>query len=105
MLAARLPGILPTLEPGEALELGMDPVDPGGHPLRLGPAVMTNTLGIAGSVCGGLLEFARGRGRDGQRHPHPNPPPLAGEGREGVAAYFYSRDIRRHLPLFEAISS
>ena len=60
MLAApasvkRLPGILPTLEPGEALALGMDPVDPGGHPLRLGPAVMTNTLGIAGSVCGGLL--------------------------------------------------
>ena len=27
--------------------------------------------------------------------PHPFPPPLAGEGREGAAAYFYSRDIGR----------
>jgi succinate-semialdehyde dehydrogenase/glutarate-semialdehyde dehydrogenase len=25
--------------------------------------------------------------------PHPNPPPLAGEGKERAAAYFYSRDI------------
>ena len=33
-----------------------------GHLLRLGPAAMTNTLGIAGSLCGGLLEFARGDG-------------------------------------------
>jgi 2-methylcitrate dehydratase PrpD len=33
-----------------------------GHLLRLGPAAMTNALGIAGSLCGGLLEFARGDG-------------------------------------------
>jgi 2-methylcitrate dehydratase PrpD len=33
-----------------------------GHLLRLGPAAMTNALGIAGSLCGGLLEFARGNG-------------------------------------------
>jgi len=30
--------------------------------LRLGPAAMTNALGIAGSLAGGLLEFARGDG-------------------------------------------
>jgi 2-methylcitrate dehydratase PrpD len=33
-----------------------------GHLLRLGAAAMTNALGIAGSLCGGLLEFARGNG-------------------------------------------
>jgi len=33
-----------------------------GHLLRLGSAAMTNALGIAGSLCGGLLEFARGDG-------------------------------------------
>jgi|SRR5271165_382052 len=33
-----------------------------GHLLRLGPAAMTNALGIAGSLCSGLLEFARGDG-------------------------------------------
>jgi 2-methylcitrate dehydratase PrpD len=33
-----------------------------GHLLRLGPAAMTNALGIAGSLAGGLLEFARGDG-------------------------------------------
>jgi 2-methylcitrate dehydratase PrpD len=33
-----------------------------GHLLRLGPGAMTNTLGIAGSLAGGLLEFARGDG-------------------------------------------
>jgi 2-methylcitrate dehydratase PrpD len=33
-----------------------------GHLLRLGPAEMTNALGIAGSLAGGLLEFARGDG-------------------------------------------
>jgi 2-methylcitrate dehydratase PrpD len=33
-----------------------------GHLPRLGPAAMTNALGIAGSLCGGLLEFARGDG-------------------------------------------
>jgi 2-methylcitrate dehydratase PrpD len=33
-----------------------------GHLLGLGPAPMTNTLGIAGSLAGGLLEFARGDG-------------------------------------------
>jgi 2-methylcitrate dehydratase PrpD len=33
-----------------------------GHLLGLGPAAMTNTLGIAGSLAGGLLEFARGDG-------------------------------------------
>ena len=33
-----------------------------GHLLRLGPAAMANALGIAGSLCGGLLEFARGDG-------------------------------------------
>src|SRR5882762_7911485 len=33
-----------------------------GHLLRLDAAVMTNALGIAGSLCGGLLEFARGDG-------------------------------------------
>jgi 2-methylcitrate dehydratase PrpD len=32
------------------------------HLLRLGPAAMTNALGIAGSLAGGLLEFARGDG-------------------------------------------
>jgi 2-methylcitrate dehydratase PrpD len=32
------------------------------HLLQLGPAAMTNTLGIAGSLAGGLLEFARGNG-------------------------------------------
>ncbi|HEX5321158.1 MAG TPA: MmgE/PrpD family protein, partial [Stellaceae bacterium] len=32
------------------------------HLLRLDPAAMTNALGIAGSLCGGLLEFARGDG-------------------------------------------
>ena len=41
------------------------------------------------------LQDRRRGGQDGQRHPHPNPPPLAGEGREGAAAYFYSRDIGR----------
>jgi 2-methylcitrate dehydratase PrpD len=33
-----------------------------GHLLRLGPAAMANALGIAGSLAGGLLEFARGDG-------------------------------------------
>src|SRR6202045_3889552 len=33
-----------------------------GHVLGLGTAAMTNALGIAGSLCGGLLEFARGDG-------------------------------------------
>jgi 2-methylcitrate dehydratase PrpD len=33
-----------------------------GHLLRLDPAGMANALGIAGSLCGGLLEFARGDG-------------------------------------------
>jgi len=33
-----------------------------GHLLRLGPAAMTNASGIAGSLAGGLLEFARGDG-------------------------------------------
>ena len=33
-----------------------------GHLLRLDVRAMTNTLGIAGSLCGGLLEFARGDG-------------------------------------------
>src|SRR6516165_8202812 len=33
-----------------------------GRLLRLGPKAMTNALGIAGSLCGGLLEFARGDG-------------------------------------------
>src|SRR6266702_315533 len=33
-----------------------------GHLLRLDARTMTNALGIAGSLCGGLLEFARGDG-------------------------------------------
>jgi 2-methylcitrate dehydratase PrpD len=33
-----------------------------GHLLGLGPKAMTNALGIAGSLAGGLLEFARGDG-------------------------------------------
>ncbi|MBV9373984.1 MAG: MmgE/PrpD family protein, partial [Alphaproteobacteria bacterium] len=33
-----------------------------GHLLRLDQKAMTNALGIAGSLCGGLLEFARGDG-------------------------------------------
>ncbi len=33
-----------------------------GHLLRLDAAAMTNALGVAGSLCGGLLEFARGDG-------------------------------------------
>src|SRR5712672_2611888 len=33
-----------------------------GHLLRLDASAMTNALGIAGSLCGGLLEFARGDG-------------------------------------------
>ena len=33
-----------------------------GHLLGLSTAAMTNALGIAGSLCGGLLEFARGDG-------------------------------------------
>ena len=33
-----------------------------GHLLRLDPRAMANALGIAGSLCGGLLEFARGDG-------------------------------------------
>src|SRR6202011_3257598 len=33
-----------------------------GHLLGLDTAAMTNALGIAGSLCGGLLEFARGDG-------------------------------------------
>src|SRR5499433_581585 len=33
-----------------------------GHLLRLDARAMANTLGIAGSLCGGLLEFARGDG-------------------------------------------
>jgi 2-methylcitrate dehydratase PrpD len=33
-----------------------------GHLLRLAPRAMTNALGIAGSLAGGLLEFARGDG-------------------------------------------
>jgi 2-methylcitrate dehydratase PrpD len=33
-----------------------------GHLLGLRPTAMTNTLGIAGSLAGGLLEFARGDG-------------------------------------------
>ena len=32
------------------------------HLLRLGPAAMANALGIAGSLAGGLLEFARATG-------------------------------------------
>jgi len=35
--------------------------------------------------------------------PPPNPPPRAGEGREGVAAYFYSRDIGRIWRVAEAL--
>jgi 2-methylcitrate dehydratase PrpD len=33
-----------------------------GHLLGFGPAAMTNALGVAGSLAGGLLEFARGDG-------------------------------------------
>jgi 2-methylcitrate dehydratase PrpD len=33
-----------------------------GHLLQLDAGAMTNALGIAGSLCGGLLEFARGDG-------------------------------------------
>ena len=33
-----------------------------GHLLRLDAAAMANAIGIAGSLCGGLLEFARGDG-------------------------------------------
>src|ERR1700744_4416463 len=33
-----------------------------GHLLRLDTRAMTNALGIAGSLCGGLLEFSRGDG-------------------------------------------
>ena len=33
-----------------------------GHLLGLDAGAMTNALGIAGSLCGGLLEFARGNG-------------------------------------------
>src|SRR5215470_11789685 len=33
-----------------------------GHLLKVGPVAMTNALGIAGSLAGGLLEFARGDG-------------------------------------------
>ncbi len=33
-----------------------------GHLLRLDAKAMTNALGIAGSLCGGLLEFSRGDG-------------------------------------------
>jgi 2-methylcitrate dehydratase PrpD len=33
-----------------------------GHLLGLGAGAMTSALGIAGSLCGGLLEFARGNG-------------------------------------------
>ena len=43
-------------------ELGTIQSNPAGHPLELGPAAMTNALGIAGSLAGGLLEFARGDG-------------------------------------------
>jgi succinate-semialdehyde dehydrogenase / glutarate-semialdehyde dehydrogenase len=49
-----------------------------------------------------LQDRRRGH-QDGQRHPHPNPPPLAGEGREGAAAYFYSRDIGRIWRVAEAL--
>ena len=35
--------------------------------------------------------------------PPPYPPPLAGEGREGVASYFYSRDIGRIWRVAEAL--
>jgi succinate-semialdehyde dehydrogenase/glutarate-semialdehyde dehydrogenase len=35
--------------------------------------------------------------------PPPFPPPLAEEGREGVAAYFYSRDIGRIWRVAEAL--
>jgi len=39
-----------------------------------------------------------------QRHPHPNPPPPAGEGREGVASYyFYSGDTGRIWRVAEAL--
>jgi hypothetical protein len=41
--------------------------------------------------------------RDGQRHPHPNPPPRAGEGRRGLADYFYSRDIGHIWRVAEAL--
>src|ERR1700747_2018825 len=56
------PGNLAPLEPGAAPEPGMIRSIAGGHLLRLGPAAMTNALGIAGSLCGGLHEFARGDG-------------------------------------------
>jgi succinate-semialdehyde dehydrogenase/glutarate-semialdehyde dehydrogenase len=35
--------------------------------------------------------------------PTPNPPPLTGEGREGLASYFYSRDIGRIWHVAEAL--
>jgi acyl-CoA reductase-like NAD-dependent aldehyde dehydrogenase len=35
--------------------------------------------------------------------PPPFPPPLTGEGREGVASYFYSRDIGRIRRVAEAL--
>src|ERR1700747_3322497 len=56
------PGNLAPLEPGAAPEPGMIRSIAGGHLLRLRPAAMTNALGIAGSLAGGLLEFARGDG-------------------------------------------
>jgi len=49
-----------------------------------------------------LQERSR-RDQDGQRRPPPFPPPLAGEGREGVASYFYSRDIGRIWRVAEAL--
>src|SRR5262249_58639785 len=49
-----------------------------GHLLGLGPAAMTNALGIAGSLAGGLLEFARG---DGGLVKGPPPGPRSAAGR------------------------
>ncbi len=40
---------------------------------------------------------------DGQRHPHPSLPRPRGRVREGVAAYFYSRDIGRIWRVAEAL--
>ena len=46
----------------------------------------------------------RGRGhQDGQRHPHPSLPRPRGRVREGVASYFYSRDIGRIWRVAEAL--
>jgi 2-methylcitrate dehydratase PrpD len=50
------------LSPGRAPTGPFGAAIAAGHLLRLGPAAMTNALGIAGSLAGGLLEFARGDG-------------------------------------------